>query len=62
MRKQERLLVIANNKHIESNFKLIEELTESLNNNLPITIVLDPNAEEPLITRQHTLNEDTENN
>lgn len=61
MNKQERLLVIANNKHIESNFKLIEELTESIKSNLPITIILDPNAEEPLIMRQHTLYEDTEN-
>jgi len=61
MKPQTRMLVIANNRHAKSNFELLERLEKQIKTDLPITIILDPNAEEELMIKKITLYEDTEN-
>ena len=61
MKPQTRLLIIANNKNVKSNFELLERLERDIKTDLPTTIILDPNAEEELTIRKITLYEDKKN-
>jgi len=61
MTPHDRLLIIANNKHIKSNFELLERLEREIETDLPKTIVLDPNAEQELLVKRIRLYDDTEN-
>ena len=55
MKPQTRLLIIANNRNAKSNFELLERLERDIKTDLPTTIILDPNAEQELIIKKHTL-------
>jgi len=55
MKPQTRLLIIANNKNVKNNFELIERLERDIKTDLPTTIILDPNSEQDLIIKKHTL-------
>lgn len=55
MKPQTRLLIIANNRNEKSNFELLERLERDIKTDLPTTIILDPNAEQELIIKKHTL-------
>lgn len=55
MRPQSRLLVIANNKNVKSNFELLKKLESDIKTQMPVTIVLDPNAKQELTIKKHVL-------